>query len=74
VYAAKGGHLHVLQWAHSQDPPCPWDEETCWKAAKGGHLNCLQYVITNGCIYNKSQLLSIDNLSDEIREYINSLP
>ncbi len=23
---AGGGHLDVLQWARSQDPPCPWDE------------------------------------------------
>ena len=21
--AAEGGHLHVLQWLRSQDPPCP---------------------------------------------------
>ena len=21
--AARGGHLHVLQWLRSQDPPCP---------------------------------------------------
>eukprot|EP00605_Chrysophyceae_sp_TOSAG23-4_P000538 GSChrysophyteH1.ASY1.ANO1.607.1 assembled CDS len=32
-----GGHLHVLQWARSQDPPCPWDEWTCCDAADGGH-------------------------------------
>ncbi|QDZ24156.1 ubiquitin-like protease domain-containing protein [Chloropicon primus] len=37
------GHLHVLQWARSQGPPCDWNEETCWKAARGGHLDVLQW-------------------------------
>eukprot|EP00605_Chrysophyceae_sp_TOSAG23-4_P002083 GSChrysophyteH1.ASY1.ANO1.2304.1 assembled CDS len=42
--AAKGGHLHVLQWLRSQDPPCPWDEETCRYAALRGHLDVLQWL------------------------------
>jgi len=24
-HAAEGSHLHVLQWARAQDPPCDWD-------------------------------------------------
>jgi len=24
-YAAEGSHLHVLQWARAQNPPCNWD-------------------------------------------------
>ena len=42
--AARGGHLHVLQWARSQDPPCPWDVKTCYRAAEGGHLQVLQWL------------------------------
>ena len=37
--AAKCGHLHVLQWLRSQDPPCPWDENTCCTVASCGHLH-----------------------------------
>jgi hypothetical protein len=33
----------VLQWARSQQPPCPWDEEACSEAARGGHLEVLQW-------------------------------
>jgi hypothetical protein len=33
----------VLQWARAQQPPCPWDKETCEAAADGGHLAVLQW-------------------------------
>ncbi len=26
---AKGGHLNVLEWLRSQNPPCLWDRYTC---------------------------------------------
>ncbi|QDZ23409.1 hypothetical protein HOP50_10g59480 [Chloropicon primus] len=42
--AGGGGHLHVLEWLRSQDPPCPWDENTCSDAALGGHLHTLQWL------------------------------
>jgi len=41
IYAAKGGHLKVLQWARSQG--CPWNVYTCRFAAEGGHLEVLQW-------------------------------
>merc|ERR1711907_284901 len=41
--AAEGGHLEVLKWARSQDPPCPWNKWTCEGAAKGGHLDVLKW-------------------------------
>ena len=28
-YAARFGHLHVLQWLRSQNPPCPWNQQSC---------------------------------------------
>ena len=31
--AASGGHLHILRWARSQSPPCPWDGFVCAEAA-----------------------------------------
>ena len=41
--AAEGGHLEVLKWLRSQDPPCPWDGRTCAEAAQGGHLEVLKW-------------------------------
>ena len=43
-WAAEGGHLDVLKWVRSQDPPCPWDEGTCQEAAEGGHLEVLKWL------------------------------
>ena len=39
----RGGHLDVLKWLRDQDPPCPWDWETCAWAAEGGHLDVLKW-------------------------------
>lgn len=39
LFWVVNGHLQVLQWARSQDPPCPWKEWTCTEAAAHGHLN-----------------------------------
>ncbi len=38
------GHVHILQWLRSQDPPCPWNENTCSFAAGNGHLHLLQWL------------------------------
>jgi len=38
------GHLHVLQWARAQEPPCPWDADVCTFAATNGHLEVLQWL------------------------------
>ena len=43
---ANGGHIEVLQWARSQDPPCPWDVWVCRNAAEYGHLDVLQWLRT----------------------------
>ena len=41
--AAREGHLEALKWARDQDPPCPWNEDTCPYAAYGGHLEVLKW-------------------------------
>eukprot|EP01041_Mallomonas_annulata_P006998 gene6998-14238_t len=35
------GHMDVLKWLRSQDPPFPWNEHTYTAAAEGGHLEVL---------------------------------
>jgi len=50
--AAKGGQLHVLQWARANG--CPWNIYICSQAAKGGHLHVLQWARANGCAWNKT--------------------
>jgi hypothetical protein len=42
--AAASGDLDRLQWLRSQDPPCPWDYQTCAEAAVYGHLDVLQWL------------------------------
>ena len=41
--AANNCQRQALQWLRSQDPPCPWDEETCGCAAQNGYLDLLQW-------------------------------
>jgi hypothetical protein len=45
IYAhmALRGKLKLLRWAREQDPPIPWDLDTCANAASGGHLGVLQW-------------------------------
>jgi hypothetical protein len=46
-FAAKNGHLKVLQWARANG--CDWTHWTCDWAAKNGHLEVLQWARANGC-------------------------
>jgi hypothetical protein len=47
MYAAKGEHLEVPQWARANG--CLWNEWTCAKAAEGGRLEVLQWARANDC-------------------------
>ena len=51
AYAAKNGHLEVLQWARARG--CPWDERTCACAAWNGHLEVLQWARAHGCPWDE---------------------
>ncbi|KAL6054473.1 Ankyrin repeat-containing domain [Balamuthia mandrillaris] len=50
--AAKGGHLHVLQWLREQG--CSWDHTTCNQAALKGHLEVLRWAREQGCPWGES--------------------
>jgi hypothetical protein len=41
--AAEAGHLSMLQYLRSLEPPCPWNVGTCSIAAWNGHLHVLQW-------------------------------
>ena len=41
---AKAGDTAMLEWARSQDPPCPWDSHTHAIAAGHGNLACMQWL------------------------------
>lgn len=48
--AARGGQLHVLQWLHGQNAPCP--ATAMDEAALGGHLEVVRWLFkhrTEGC-------------------------
>jgi hypothetical protein len=43
--AALSGSMDVLKWMREEnDPPFPWDGETCNLAAEGGHLHVLKWL------------------------------
>jgi hypothetical protein len=41
--AAVHGHLDLLKWLRSQDPPCPWTEDVCKYAAWKGRLEIMKW-------------------------------
>jgi hypothetical protein len=42
--AASSGHLQVMQWLRSQNPPCPWSSFVWHCAAEAGHLHILKWL------------------------------
>ncbi len=42
--ASRHGHLHIIQWLLSSNPPCEWDETMYSEAAEHGHLEVLQWL------------------------------
>jgi hypothetical protein len=44
AYAAKSGHLDILQWLRSQNPKCPWDVTVCNIANKTRNREILQWL------------------------------
>merc|ERR1712232_289168 len=57
-YAARWGHLHVLQWLYNEEN-CEWDECISLAAASGGHLEVLQWLRANGCPWNRDVCLAV---------------
>lgn len=50
--AAYYGHLHVLEWVRSQDPPCPWDSWTLRCATHRKHDHVVKFCEDNHCPRN----------------------
>ena len=46
-FAAWGGHLDMLEWAHTNIRQC--DEETCRAATENGQVGVLKWMYENGC-------------------------
>ena len=51
--AVKGGHFEILKMCREQDPPIPWDKETCAIAALKGRLDILKWCRKHGCPWTK---------------------
>ena len=58
-WAAKGGHLECLTYAHRNR--CPWERlpSAIQAAVEGGHLECLAYAHENGCPWPLSSVFDI---------------
>lgn len=52
--AARNGHLHILKWARSQNPPIQWDEYTFINAVKYGDEEILNWLYLEKCPWNES--------------------
>eukprot|EP00941_MAST-03F_sp_MAST-3F-sp1_P006229 g6229.t1 len=62
--AARFGKLHMLKWARKQQPPLPWDKDTCAKAFTFGHYDTLKWLVENGCPWR-------DSLRTDFHRYVN---
>ena len=58
-YAARGGHLEVLQWLCLQGAAL--SPQTCTATAEGGHLAVLQYAHQKGCAWIISKCATAAN-------------
>jgi hypothetical protein len=58
MYAAIGGNLKILQWAHSNG--CHVDERICNIAASSGHLAVLEWACQVGFSYFPDEEVEID--------------
>jgi hypothetical protein len=56
LYAARSGHLHVLQWVRQHH--CPWNSLTPAWAAEDGHLDMLQWARAHNCPWDSITPLS----------------
>ena len=64
-FAASGGRLEVLKYAHGNE--LPW---TCEAAARGGHLDVLKYAHEKGCPWNEwTCQYAADSLHFEVLKY-----
>jgi hypothetical protein len=54
--AAKGGHLDILNWLRSQNPPYPWYGNILYEAAEDGNLDVLKWICSQ-------DILSSDEIS-----------
>ena len=69
-WAAKAGHLEVLQWAKGQG--CGWGAQTCYEAAWGGHLSVLIWARDEGCPWIKGdcERVAKRNANHQMLEWI----
>lgn len=56
AFAARGGHLEMVQWMREQGSR--WRAHTCRYAARGGHLPVLQWLRAQGCPWDASTCAS----------------
>jgi hypothetical protein len=72
--AAKGGHLHVLQFLRSQHMNATWNYNTPQRAAERGHLQVLQWAMENHCPVNQAAYAGAATYGHiHILEYLQSM-
>jgi hypothetical protein len=57
LWAARGGHIDVLEWlAITHKVLCRFDSRMCAQAAAGGHLQTLQWLRSQRCPWSQTTL------------------
>lgn len=49
IYAAKGGHTHILEWMLKLNKNIKWNSMMTTAAAKNNHFGTLKWLAANGC-------------------------
>jgi hypothetical protein len=62
--AARLGHVHVLEFLHSEG--CPWDAQACTAAADTSHLQVLQWLRGYQCEWNPKKVVEAAAKRDDI--------
>ena len=69
-FAAQAGHVEVLEWLRSQDPPCPWSGFTAMKAAVHGHLDCLKCLRKHGCPFDRVAVMAASQGHTKVLQWL----
>jgi hypothetical protein len=55
IFAARGGHVPVLEYLHSEQCPLPADTGACSVAFLGNHVDALRWLHEHGCPWNVNE-------------------
>ena len=63
--------LAVLKWVRAQEPPCPWNAQSCHRAAIRGRLDVLKWLREQEppCPWNRLECLNSPELTAAMTQH-----